>query len=73
MARDRTGRFVAKQAEKQAEAPPLPVPEDLRWERVLSLLERIAYNTAQTHLTYEEYLRQRVYTGGRHADHPAAD
>lgn len=67
MARDSKGRFVAN----QAEAVPLPEPGALQWELVITLLERIAYNTAQTHLTYDEYLRARVYKETPYGDDSA--
>lgn len=68
MARDSKGRFVPQD-------PAVPAArERQRWEeRVITLLEHLAYNTAQTHLTCDEYLRQRVYKERPHADHPAAD
>jgi hypothetical protein len=62
--RDNKGRFLPSQAS---------VSQALQWDLVVTLLERIAYNTAQTHLTFDEYLRSRVYKDGPHADHSADD
>lgn len=71
MDRDSKGRFVAKQGDPAVSQA--AIQRQLWEDLVVTLLERIAYNTAQTHLTYEEYLRQRVYKGERHADHSAAE
>lgn len=71
MARDSKGRFVGGSLVR-LEAPPVRLTE-ATGQRLVRLLEQIAYNTAQTHLTFDEYLRQRVYKETARADHPAAD
>jgi hypothetical protein len=65
MARDSKGRFVPTVKPPGSQHGPLDV--------IVRLLERIAYNTAQTHLPFDEYLRHRVYKERPHADHSAAD
>lgn len=62
MERDRTGKFVARPVVPQV------LLTEATGQRLVRLLEQIAYNTSQTHLTCREYLQKRVY-----ADHPAAD
>jgi hypothetical protein len=68
MARDAKGRFVPA---VPTERP--PGVQSVALDVLVRLLERIAYNTAETHLPFEAYLRERVYKGTPYADHSAAD
>lgn len=66
MPRDPHGRFVRAAPGPAGAAPGLLT--EATGQQLVRLLERLVYNTAQTHLTFADYLRKRVY-----ADHPAPD